>query len=119
MGWISRRGSKPSDWKKEILSDYDSSDRCKVVDHKATCFGTHWWVLFETKDKVRFIVLYLFKRFEDGWGYKDMDESMFPYYFDCPVSLLNKAGESDNEQTTKWRQVIREQRITTPESRTY
>jgi len=31
----------------------------------------------------------LAKRKYDGWGYKDMDESVAPYYYTCPISYLS------------------------------
>ena len=43
------------------------------------------------------------------WGYKDMDESMCPYSFDCPERLLAKSTVPD---TSGWRAACREKRKT-------
>jgi len=37
------------------------------------------------------IAFYLMERQQGTWGYKDMDESMHPYYYDCPMDWLEKA----------------------------
>lgn len=39
-----------------------------------------------------------------GWGYKDMDESMHPYYYSCPLSYLEKVPVANEE----WRKKVRE-----------
>lgn len=40
------------------------------------------------------------------WGYKDMDEGMFPYYFTCPERILAQSTVPDNG----WRAACREAR---------
>jgi hypothetical protein len=32
---------------------------------------------------------------------------MHPYYYDCPVKLLDKADPPDTEHATKWRDAVR------------
>ena len=49
------------------------------------------------------IVLYLLDKSDDLWGYKDMAESMFPYYFGCPLSYLDMAPVANAE----WREEVR------------
>lgn len=41
------------------------------------------------------------------WGYKDMSESMGPYSYDCPLSLLAKLGPTDNATSLEWREGVR------------
>lgn len=41
------------------------------------------------------------------WGYKDMDESAYPYQFDCPERILAKSTVPD---TSGWRKACREKR---------
>lgn len=38
-----------------------------------------------------------------SFGYKDMDESMCPYYFDCPAGILKLLSPTDNESANEWR----------------
>lgn len=42
-----------------------------------------------------------------AWGYKDMDETMGPYYYDCPVSILNLLSPTDNQTANEWREECR------------
>jgi len=39
-----------------------------------------------------------------GWGYKDMDESVHPYYYTCPLSFLDMAPKTCPD----WRALVRE-----------
>lgn len=49
-------------------------------------------------------------RSSDGtiWGYKDMDETMEPYYYDCPAGILALLTPTDNERANNWRKACRE-----------
>lgn len=38
-----------------------------------------------------------------NFGYKDMDETMGPGYYDCPKSILNLLSPTDNEYALEWR----------------
>lgn len=38
-----------------------------------------------------------------NFSYKDMDETMLPYNFDCPIGILNLLSKTDNECALEWR----------------
>lgn len=38
-----------------------------------------------------------------NFSYKDMDETMCPYNFDCPIGILNALSKTDNEYALEWR----------------
>lgn len=38
-----------------------------------------------------------------NFGYKDMDETMHPYEFDCPERILNLLTETDKPGAVEWR----------------
>jgi len=40
-------------------------------------------------------------------GYKDMDESMYPYYFDCPKKILDMLTPTECDNSNKWRKECR------------
>ena len=40
----------------------------------------------------------------DNFGYKDMDETMGPVYYDCPVSILKALTPTDNKTANEWRE---------------
>lgn len=48
------------------------------------------------------------KKSDYNFGFKEMDESMGPYYFNCPASILDKLTPTDNDQSLKWRAKCRE-----------
>jgi hypothetical protein len=53
----------------------------------------------------RFIGCYLLGSAQRyGWGYKAMDESMEPFYYDCPLSFLDKVPVVKPE----WRAKVKE-----------
>ena len=41
------------------------------------------------------------------YGYKDMDETMGPGYYDCPMVILNLLTPTDNEYALAWRENCR------------
>lgn len=38
------------------------------------------------------------------WGYKEMDESMHPFYYDCPTSILALLSPTDDKSANEWRE---------------
>ena len=46
----------------------------------------------------------------DGYlfGYKDQDETMGPYKYDCPASILDLLGPPGNEYAAQWREQCRQ-----------
>ena len=71
--------------------------------------GNVLWVVWETYTQVtghfeRVILCILMQRSGDGmWGYKDMEESMGPFYYTCPLKYLR--GTRVFSQT--WRDSVR------------
>jgi hypothetical protein len=47
-------------------------------------------------------------RRDECWGYKDMEESMGPGYYSCPLSYLEMTPPYDNDWARKWREQVRE-----------
>ena len=59
---------------------------------------------------IKYACVYLLKGRSNtryGWGYKDMDETMHPYYYDFPVSWLDLLSPTDSENARKWREEVR------------
>lgn len=42
------------------------------------------------------------------WGHKDMDETMEPYYYDCPAKILALLTPTDDDRANAWRNKCRE-----------
>lgn len=43
-----------------------------------------------------------------NFGYKDMDETMGPYIYNCPASILNLLTPTENETANKWREMCKQ-----------
>lgn len=59
---------------------------------------------------VQFIALYLVRwhgKDCQGWGYKDMDESAGPCYYNCPLTYLDMVPDPGG-YATEWRAKVRE-----------
>jgi len=41
-----------------------------------------------------------------GWGYKDMEESMHPHYFSCPMKYLNLVPIEQYGGRADWREAV-------------
>jgi len=74
-----------------------------VYAHHAV--GNHLWVVLEQPDGGRFICLVLMKKTADGWGEKAIDEAAHPYYYDCPLALLNCSSPTGG-RSGDWRRKV-------------
>ena len=102
MGWNIYDGVKTA---KEAINRTieEFAADVKVIDQKLV--GQHNWLILE-KNQQRVIVLMLLKKYKDGRGVKLIDETAYPYYYDCPVSLLKNAGVPVDETASKWRKAV-------------
>lgn len=86
----------------------------KTPNNKYTCIGKGSVVNFreyyrairnnETDEVFCFIALIDCKGDGDfNFGYKDMQDSMHPYVFNCPERILKLLTPTDNEDATAWR----------------
>ena len=81
----------------------------------SVCYCIHWVEdkTTGTKQHEALVILTEKRRGDDGWiYYKNMGESVMPYYFNAPKSLiakLNKLGEPYNDNAKQWREKCLEQ----------
>ena len=73
---------------------------------KSSMVGTTYYAAVKKGDIV-FAAVFLTST--DGWdfGYKDMDETVGPYYYDCPQSILKLLTPTDNETANNWREACK------------
>jgi hypothetical protein len=95
--------------KKELVAQLRDTSRftagTKLLQTRV--IGNRHWYLAETNGK-KWIGLDLMKGgMGSGWGYKSMDESAGPYYFDCPVTYLDKADVAPGPHAAAWREKVR------------
>jgi hypothetical protein len=91
----------------------DDGTEVAIDTLRHTCTGNNLWAVRERRitgeDPVRYVLLCLLQadRKNNGWGYKDMDESSGPYHFACPLSYLDLLTEPINDWSREWREKVR------------
>lgn len=108
MGWSFCRN-----WDKKSLVDHLLNDDTYHKPMAHSVRGDHLWVAFINHnpecppDKNKYICLFLLQSGgADGWGYKDITESMGPREHDCPVSFF-KLVPDPGSFATEWRAEVR------------
>lgn len=106
MGWFYQRMTKQA-LIDELLEPYKGEHfDVKTLEHHLC--GNQLWVLKDMSDvkgNGRNVVICLYLLDVAGpnnTGYKPMDESMGPFYYDCPVSWLDRAPVLNQ----KWRDEV-------------
>lgn len=87
----------------EILDDAIAS----VFDGEQVYFAA---VRHTSPDKAPFVfaaVILFRNNRKDGFGYKDMDETMGPFQVNCPLRILKLLSPTDHEYANKWREGVR------------
>lgn len=113
MGWLFLQGASRRDIIAEVTAERHNDDngfRIRTLRH--CCRGNVLYALYETTrgDGITqkwICVVQMQRGQDDSWGYKDVDESMGPIYFDCPVSYLDDADPPINESAAEWREAVR------------
>jgi len=90
------------DWSSHREIDGESvivAGKCLDYSVRGRCLWTVWETTqtrvneFEPFATHRWIGLDLISKDSSGYGYKDMDESVHPYYYDCPLKFLDMVPE--------------------------
>lgn len=111
MGWTSYHATFYKngivDRKAEIDSMWND-DKCKVL--KSTMKGSVYYGAIKKEEKVFAVVFLTSVDNKDyfNFSYKDMDETMNPFYYDCPVGILKLLTETDSEYALEWRKKCNE-----------
>ena len=108
MGWDFSMGATKKSVIASLMKGWES-ETSKVVSLAHCTKGNILWGVMETTTKatgetrkwISCSILGAEKNF--GWGSKDMDESVHPYYFTCPLSYLEMAPVT----CEAWRTTVR------------
>lgn len=125
MGWLFVPGSNRRSMIKDRTSAWERSNddgttirtTCLAHCFRGNCFSGVLWSAFErtfsrdseqTEPEQRWIQcdLLQYSRSDDGWGYKDMDESMHPYYYSCPKKYLELVPLETYSGIAEWREQV-------------
>lgn len=108
MGWLFGW-----DTRKQLVDHLTDGNGVKTLKR---CFkGNNMWAVQECKDGTVFACLYLIrgpaygnKNDRDGWGYKDVDETMGPNQTDFPPAWLDLLSPCDSPYSVDWRAAVRQ-----------
>ena len=124
MGWlfnpnITRKElieNRTEDWERTKPDGLLIKTTCLAHCYRGGSFSGVLWAVWErsfTKDNVevqsiqRWITCDLIRYLKDsGWGFKDMDESMLPYYYSCPLKYLNMVPIDQFGGHQEWRNEV-------------
>ena len=118
MGWATGYKTKEEIHKRFI----DGWDGMRCVEHQTAPDNTLWAVMEYTEDHEsipaghRWILCVLIERvngtdisnyISDGWGYKDMQESMGPHNYSCPARFLDMVPVIPKPWGASWRELVK------------
>lgn len=108
MGWLFTEGQSRADLIHRLTEPW-SNDGTDAHCLHHTCVGNVLWTVWEHRhadgSAKRYIGCDLMRTQRSyGWGYKDMAESMHPYYYSCPLKYLELVPPASEA----WREGVRE-----------
>lgn len=123
MGWLFQPGStrkgliaeRTIGWERTTPDGMSVKSACIAHCYRGGVFrGVLWTVWERTFEKNGQAVqpserwigcdLIEYSKSDEGWGYKDMEESMHPCFYSCPLMYLTMVPVVANEE---WRQGVR------------
>lgn len=108
MGWTSFNLNKPvKEW---FINDYIGiNNNQEVIDVSIIKRKTLYAAIRDKETNKVFALVFLLRlspRSYYNFSYKDMDETMEPFYYDCPMKIINKLTATDNENSNIWRNKV-------------
>ena len=125
MGWLFTAGISRHDliadntksWEKTRDDGTVIKSTCLAHCYRGGVFSGVLWSVWErsfTKDDEqveptqRSIVCDLLRCVQGDWGYKDMEESMHPFFYSCPLKYLEMVPMDQFGGHTEWRELVRQ-----------
>ena len=123
MGWLYPYGStrrtliqeRTEGWERTNSDGVIITSTCLAHCYRGNTFSGVLWAVWErtftqdgaeTSPKQRWIGCDLLRYQVDGWGYKDMDESMGPFYYSCPLKYLRMVPLDVYGGNAEWREQV-------------
>jgi hypothetical protein len=125
MGWLFTHGStrqglireRTANWKRTTDDGVLVKTTCLAHCFRGGRFSGVLWAVWEptfSKDghevqpTERWIACDLLRyQMGYGWGYKDLDESMHPYYYSCPLGYLEMVPVDQYGGNEQWREGVK------------
>lgn len=125
MGWLFRTGitrrelieERSKDWSRQGADGTTITTKCLAHCCRGNVLWAVWERRFTREDKEvglteRWITCDLLRyQSNSGWGYKDMDESVSPYYFTCPLKYLDLVPLDQFGGNAEWRECVRSHHV--------
>ena len=123
MGWLFKCGStrrgliaeRTEGWERTKDDGLVIKSTCLAHCYRGNTFSGVLWSVWErtfttddveSSPKQRWIQCDLVRYQQDAWGYKDMEESMGPYYFSCPLKYLGMVPLDVYGGNASWREQV-------------
>lgn len=109
MGWTEYRATHYKNGKIDRKAECDSyfSENYEVL--RSTVKSSVYYAAIKNKKTENVFAMVMLTSVNGMWfAYKDMDEGMEPYYYDCPESILKLLSDTDDKGSLEWRRKCRE-----------
>ena len=134
MGWLFKAGYSRSDiiadntkgWERTKDDGTVIKSECLAHCYRGGVFSGVLWSVWEhtfvkngtqASPAQRFILCDLLRYVDGEWGCKDMDESMYPYYYSCPLKYLDMVPIERFGGHLEWRDLVRKHHTQVTEKR--
>ncbi len=125
MGWLFTRGSTRQELIRERTRNWTAGGpdgmtvvtSCLAHCYRGGAFSGVLWAVWErvfvrggevVKPTERWIACDLLRhRRDDGWGYKDLEEQMHPFFYSCPAKYLDLVPLETYGGCKEWREGVR------------
>ena len=126
MGWLFQHGAtrrsliagRVENWERTTDSGVLVTTTCLAHCYRGGVFSGVLWSVWErsltkenaeTEPRQRWIQCDLLQYQRNyGWGYKDMEESMHPYFYSCPLGYLKLVPIEQFGGHEQWREGVRQ-----------
>lgn len=105
MGWTITHGETVKGLKNDLRT---SAERNGYRNLAEATKGKVWYrAMEEIATGKKFIAVYLIRSGKGYAGYKPMTEDSHPFYYDCPLKLLEVAEREETGSVKEWRDIVR------------
>ena len=122
MGWLFKAGISRHELISENTKGWERArddgtviqSACLAHCYRGGVFSGVLWSVWErtfVKDEQleppqRWIICDLLRYVDGAWGYKDMEESMHPHFYSCPLGYLNLVPIEQFGGHAEWRELV-------------
>ncbi len=134
MGWLFRNGCSRKEMIEERAKSWETTSGdmlvksvCLAHCYRGNLYSGVLWAVWErtyaankqtVRPTERWITCDLLRYQKDyGWGYKDLEESMHPYFYSCPISYLELVPIDQYGGHAEWRKLVRKYHVLQAEKR--